>query len=801
VNPLRELRRAGRALLRRPGLTLAAVTTLGLGIALTASMFSVVDGALQDLPFEDSERLVLLQRRHLEGRQIPPWVSPGDFLDWREHQTSFEDLAAFRTTPANLSSSGMPPERRQAARVTPGSFTLLRVRPLLGRDFLATDADPGADRVVILSHGLWRDRFGQDRRVLGRTLRINGESAAVVGVMPEAFRFPLREDLWLPLRLDSARVDTTASLQVLGRLREGVSLERAAREVDTLAARQAAAHPATHRDLGVEVEPYTEAFVPQQIRSLLRTMQAAVFGVLLIACANVANLLLARTLGLRRETAVHLALGAGRWRLVGQRLTETLLLAAAGGVLGLLATVGAVRLLDRIVVATEPPFWVRFRVDSTVLLFIAGVTVLVTVAAGLLPALRSSGTRAEEVLRSESDGGRRGLGRLSELLVVAEVAVTCGLLATAGVMVQTVVNLRSLDLGFDPGEYLTARLEVVEGDYPDPAARHRLFESFRERVEALPGVRGAALVSTLPATVARRSVIAIEGQGVTEPEELPITRLATVTAGFFETLDLGAFEGRTFRPADDRQSRAVAVVNRAFARRFFPGESPVGRRVLPGGSGPGRAWRTILGVVPDLYLAGPGATQEPGVYIPLSQGDAFLVHLVARTQGEPLALAASVRRELQALDRHQPLAFVGSLRQAISRRIWFYDVFGGFFVVFGTAALVLAAVGLYGVVAFSVARRTREVGVRMALGALPSEVLRLVVRRGGAQLAAGLALGLGLAVVLARAIGFILVRVDPWDPATLGLTVALLAGVGFTACLIPGGRALRIDPATALRQE
>jgi len=804
---LSELRRAIRGLLRSPGLVVTATATLGLGIALTVSMFSIVRGALQDLPFEDSGRLVHLERIRLDGAATDPWIPPGDFLAWREGQTTFEGVAAFRTGPANLSSPGLPPERRHAAYVTADLFDLLRVEPALGRGLVAGEDRPGAPRVVLLGDRLWRDRFGADPEILGRSLRVNGESATVVGILPEGFRFPLREDLWLPLVLDpvsdrlGGRSSRGEGLRVFGRLAPGVSADRAGREIATLAARLAEEHPESNRGFGVAWKPYTEGYVPAPLRALLRTMQAAVFGVLLIACANVAHLLLVRGLELRREAAVRMALGASRIRLVRQRLVETSILATLGGGLGLAATIALVRVIDRLVAATEPPFWVRFEIDSAVLLFVLGVVVLVTLVAGLLPAVRFSGTRAEEVLRSESDGRGGGPGKLGEALVVVEVALTCGLLAASGVMVETVVNLRSLDLGFSPDAYLTGRVELFDSDYPQPGQRRRLFEAFQARVGALPGVRGAALATTLPAAVAGRIPFALEGEEPAEVRDLPSARLVTVTPGLFTALDLAPLEGRPLVAEDHEQGLPVALVDRAFAARFAPDASPVGRRLRLEDRAAGRPWRTIVGVVPSLHLGGPGTPEEPGIFLPLAQSDAHVMSLVAHASGDPLRLAAAVRRELQTLDPNQPLAFVATLRGAIRRSTWFYDLFGTLFLLFGGAALLLATVGLYGVVAFSVTRRTREVGVRMALGAKRSDVLRLVARRGALELAAGLALGLGLALLLTRLIRSILFQVEPWDPANLTVSMAALAAVGLGACLIPAWRALAIEPATALRRE
>jgi predicted permease len=813
----RAIRTSTRSLRRSPGLAAIAVLALTLGIGLTTAMYSIVHGALRDLPFEESERLLHLERNRPSEGIDSMEVTPHDYVDWREQQTSFEDLAAFTMGTANLSTDDGRPERYDAGFMTANSFALLRQEPFLGRAFQPGDDAPGAARVAVLGYDVWRNRFRGEADAIGRTVRINGEPTTIVGVMPEGFQFPVRQDLWLARDMDLSGIERGEgdTLEVFGRLAPGATLDSARTEMSGIARRLAQAYPETNEGVGAVVKPYTVEFLGEDAIALLYTMLAGVFGVLLIACANVANLLLARSAMRSREVAVRSALGASRLRVILGVLSEALVLAVAGATLGLALAAVGVEVFDRVIEATDPPYWLDFRIDLQVGLFVVGIALLATLVSGLLPALQASGARAGEVLKDESRGssGFR-LGRVARVLVVAEIAISCGLLVATGLMIKSVVELRTADYGFPVDGVFTARLSLFESDYPTPEARTRFFETLRDRLEAEPGVQSVGLATGLPLLGTGGSRFALAGESYEDDDDLPRARLAVVTPGMFETFRVGALSGRLFDSSDRRDGRQVAIVNRPFVEKFFPGQSAADlmrRRIrlgrLPGTAGAGdeapiEPWRTIVGVVPDLYMSGPNGEEPEGIYVPLDQSDARFVSIAARTEGgggDPLALTPVVRDAVAALDPYTPIYWARTLGGAVHEQLWFVDVFGTIFAIFGLAGLVLAVVGLYGVMAFSVQRRTHEVGIRMALGAGGRDILGLILRQGAIQLGVGLVLGVGLALALSRGIQVILFRVEPWDPAIFTAIVAVLLVTGSVAALLPARRASTVDPAVALR--
>ena len=798
-----DLRVAARSLARHPALASLAVVALALGIGLTGAMFSIVHGALRDLPFEDAHRLVHLERNNLAQDIESMEVPVHDLLDWREAQTSFEGLAGFYSGTANLAGDGERPERYQAAFISPQAFPMLRVEAQLGRTFLPEEEGPAAPAIAVLGHAVWQERFGGDRGVLGRTVRINGEPHTVIGVMPEGFEFPISEDLWLPLRLDPSDpprgADDQTTLEVMARLRDGVSMDRAGQELATIAQRLAEEYPEANEGVGSVIQPYTDEYIGDEPRRLLLTMLGAVFGVLLIACANVANLLLARAALRTREVAVRSALGARRGRLAAGFLAEALVLAGGGAVLGTGLAWAGVVFFNRAIEATDPPFWIDIELALPELAFVAGLALVAALLAGLAPALQGSGVRFNEVLKDESRGssGLR-VGRFSRGLVIVEVALSCGLLVAAGLMIRSVTNLRTLDYGFAAEEVLVNRIGLFEGDYPDEASRLLFFDEVQERVAALPGVEAAALTTSPPGLGSGGGRVEVEGRDYPRPQDVPFTRQAVVTPGFFDTFGVRLAQGRDFDARDRSGAPPVVIVNQSFAGRHLDGREALGRRVRFGGAEAGEPWRTIVGVVPDMAMGGLTDDEQDGAYLPLAQNDAQFITVAVRTAGEPLALAEPVRGAVQAVDPDLPLYFVDSLDGLIASNNWFYGVFGTLFMVFGVAALFLATVGLYGVMAFSVSRRTHEVGIRLALGARPEQVVRLIFRQGALQLGVGLLAGLGLALVLSRGLEMILFRVEPWDVSIFASVAAVLAASGAAACLLPARRAARVDPAVAL---
>ena len=800
-----DLRYGLRTLKKQPGLTAIAVLTFTLGIGLTASMYCIVHGALRELPFEASEDLMHLERSNLSQGIESMEVTFHEFVDWRERQTSFEDLAAYYEGTANLASPGQPPERYDGAFISAVAFDLLRQEAAMGRTLAPDEEGPAAPDVVVLGWHVWQNRFAGDPGIVGRTVQINSRPTEIVGVMPEGFRFPFRQDLWLPLTLDTADFERGEgmTLEIFGRLKQGVTLDRAAQELAVIAGQLAEEYPETNEGVGSIVKPYTEEYVSRPVRAVLYTMLGGVFGVLLIACVNVANLLLARTVQRSREVAVRSALGASRWRVVSQLLTETLVLASVGAVLGLGLTYWGMEVFARVIESSStPPYWIDFRLDPRVLAFTIGIAMLAALVSGLVPALQATGERVGEVLKDESRGssGFR-MGRFSKALVMAEVALTCGLLVGAGLMIQTIVNLRAIDWGFPTEEVFTARIGLFEEDYPEPEDRRRFFEQLQTRLEGLPGIEAASFTRSLPGLGASWARFEVEGETYERPEDRPVAHHVVVTPGFFESFGVAPLHGRTFGSEDREGGRPVVVINAELAEQLFPEESPLGRRIRLAEGEDDQPWRTVIGIVPGMYMDGADNEDPEGFYTPLPQSDARFLSLAAiPAAGDPLELASTVRREVQALDPNLPIYWVETLASSIRRQgTWYYDVFGTLFTILGFAALFLAVVGLYGVMSFSVSRRVPEVGIRMALGAKARDVVRLILRQGAIQVAVGLGLGLVLALGFSRLLSFILFEVEPWDPATFAVIAAVLALAGLTACWIPARRASRVDPMVALR--
>jgi putative ABC transport system permease protein len=806
---LQDLRHGARLMLRRPGLALVSILTLSVGIGLTAFMFSLVKGALlTGLPFEDADRIVAVTRTEIVQGWENMSVPLHDLEAWREEQQVFEGMGTYSTGTFNVSGPEGA-DRYDGGWVSANLFDLLRVQPIVGRGFRADEDLPGAPAVTIIGWRLWQDRFGGDPHALGRTLRINGEEAVIIGVMEEGFAFPVSQGIWLPERRRAVQYTLGApgvpQVNVVARLRAGVSLDQANVQIAGISARLREAHPDSHENIGAAVVTISEQFIGREPRRLLWVMLGGVFGVLLIACANVANLLLSQAALRAREVGIRTALGASRGRILTQFLTEPLVMAVTGAVLGLgLAHLG-IGAFERAIASTEPPFWFNFGIDGRVLLFVMAITLLATFLAGVMPAVRASNANVNEVLKDDSRGASsfRG-GRLTRAIVVGEIALSVILLAGAGLMIRSVVNLGNAEYGFATGEVLTARLGLPEADrrYQEAGDRIRFFEGIEANLALEPGVQAVALTSALPGMWAGQTRIEVEGRSYERPSDRPQARRAVITPGFFETFATGVLEGRAFGTEDREETLPVAIVNRSFAARHFSEGNAVGSRIRVGGDEGGEPWRTIVGVAPDLHMSGAEDAEPEGFYVPLAQDTGVrFMSIAARSTGVPAALAPAFRNAVAGVDADIPIYWVRTLDDVIAAENWFYGVFGALFSIMGIVALLLAAIGLYGVMSFSVSRRTREMGVRMALGAEPGDVVLLVLRQGAGQLALGLVLGLAGALALSGLLANFLFGVNPRDPATFGAIVLVLALTGLLASWVPARRATRVDPAEALRYE
>ncbi len=796
---------AARGLTRAPGTAVIAVIALGMGIGLTTVMFSIVYGALhRGLPFEDADRIMHLERSNISEGIESMEVSIHDYTDWEARQRSFESLAAFRTGTVNIRGSERA-ERYDGAFITASAFEVLGVQPEIGRTFTADETLPGAPMRVILGYRAWQDRFGGSPEVLGQVVTINAEQGEIVGVMPEGFEFPLNQEVWIPNRLDPVALPrgTGFSLEVFGKLRDGTSLDEAGREFASIAEALGSEFPETNDGVGVVIKPYADEYIDGEVSGVLNVMLATVFLVLIIACVNVANLLLARASVRTRDMAIRTAIGASRFRVLRQVLAESVVLAMAGSLLGVLIAWVGIGMFARAVAPTDPPFWLVFKLDLPILGFVVLASAIAAVASGLLPAWRASATDVNAVLKDESRGSSSlQMGKLSRVLVIGEIAMSLALLFASGLMVRGVTNLNSIEYPFASEGVFTARIGVFPERYPDNESRMQFWDEVEERVQALPGAESVALSTNLPGKNAYGWNAMVQGESYQADRDIPFTWYSVVSASFAETFEVTPVRGRWFTDLDGPTAPAVMVVNESFVAERFDGVDPIGRSVtLSTTVETDDPSREIIGVVPDLFMEGIGNPDDgpAGVYIPLSQWDASFLNLAVRTRGDDaLSLTAGVRDAVAATDPDTPIYWVQDLQSAIAEDLWFYRVFGGLFFAFGLAALFLASVGLYGVMSFSVGERTREMGVRMALGAQARQVQKLVIKQGVVQILIGVVIGSGLAWAVASGLTLVLYEVSPWDPATFLLVCVVLFATGILACLVPALRATRVDPAVAL---
>ena len=805
---LTDLRYGLRMLFKHPGLAGISVFALALGIGLTAMMWSITYGALlRGMPFEDGDALISVQRtRPDRGPDNNMFMPIHDFAAYRAGQHSFEDLAGWYEGTVNLSGVEGGPERFQGAFITASAFRLLRVQPLLGRVFTDEDNKTGAPNVVIISYDVWQNRFGKDSAAIGKTLRANGTASEIIGVMPPGFLFPTLSKLWLPLRLDPVTQQPWASgswIAGMGRLKPGATIEQVRAELGIVAARLEQEHPKENKGLVPLVRTMTRSFIGRGPTTMLWTMMGAVLGVLLIACSNVANLLLARAAVRTKEVAIRTALGASRWRIVSQLLTEAFVLSMSGAIVGIGIALLGVHWFNQQLLQTQVPFWIHIAVDPPILLFVIGVTFLAALVSGVVPALQATRTGIHDVLKDESRGSSSmRIGKFSKGLVVFELALAGGLLVGAGFMIQSVTQRSHFDYGVDTHNVFTARIGLFETTYPDSASHARFWHDVETRLQALPGQHGVALMSSLPGLNGNGSQFAVEGKTYANDREYPETRWAAVSSGFFRMFKLQASDGRVLGEGDDGTTQPVAVVSRNFAKTHFDGQSPIGRRFRWGTSESTAPWLTIVGVIPDVWLDGTDDTPtRTAVFTSIYQADYRFLTIGVGAESNPMAFSTPVRAAVAAIDADQPTYFVRTLDEAISANGWFYVTFGNLFGSFGAAALFLAMVGVYGVMSFAVTRRTQEIGVRMALGAGRRDVLRLFLRQGALQIALGLLLGTGLAFALSRGLTSVLFQVDINNAMMYVGMMAALGLTGFVAILIPSLRATKVDPLQALRYD
>lgn len=792
-----DLRYGLRLLFKHRGFTAIAVLTLGLGIGATTAIFSVVDAVvLRPLPFEEPDRVVRMWGTFSQGNRAS--TSPPDFLDYRAQNSTFEEFAAMLSNAYNMTGD-TEPERVLAANITPNFFRALGIKPIHGRDFLQEEEQPGRARVAIISEGLWRRRFGGELDITGKTITLDGNPYTIVGVAPSALRLLDDTELWTPLTFDNPgmKVRRFHFLRAYGRLKPGVSMRQAHSDLDAIAVSLEKLYPDSNTTWRLRLVSLSD-----QLQGDMRTPLYVLFGavgfVLLIACANVANLLLARAAGRQKEIAIRSAMGARPTRLIRQLLTESIVLAIAGGGIGFLMAVWGTELLvnlapDNIARASQ------IEVDNRMLAFTLLASLLCGIVFGLVPALQTAKPDLTESLKEGGKGTSAGIShnRTRGFLVITEMALALVLLVGAGLLIQSFRRLQSVDPGFDTRNVLTMRVFLPESKYAEPAQAGAFVNQMLERVAALPGVIAVGTTTHLPFRGGGDTYFKIEGRQFEGPSQQVTALNPGISHDYLNAIGITLVKGRQFTDQETKGPMRSVIINEAFARTYFPDEEPLGNRLIidMGES----STCEIIGVTRDIKQFSLQFEATPTMYLPTI--NIGRPSLVVRTTGDPLAMTSAIRSAVQSIDKDQPVANVASMEQILSRSVGeprFQTLLLG---VFAALALVLAGVGIYGVMSYSVARRTHEIGIRMALGARPSDTLRLVVKQGLGLAVAGVAVGLGGAFALTRLLSSLLFGISATDPFTFVIIPVLLTCVAALACYIPARRATRVDPILALRCE
>jgi predicted permease len=793
-----------RMLLREPGFTAVMVVALALGIGVNTTVFTLVNAVLfRGLPFEKPDRVIYLSTNELAKNRRDVALSYPDFADWRAQAKSFQDLAGFSGANVVLTDDAGAPERYSGAYMTVNAFRLIGQAPMLGRDFLPEEGRAGAARTCIIGHSIWETRYGGNPQILGKSIRIDDKPATIVGVMPKGMKFPVNADMWIALVPDGDFAKREfRNMSAFGRLADGVSLQQARAELEAIALRLQKAYPKSNQGITAMAIPYNDQFNGGNIRTIFLVLLGAVGFVLLIACANVANLLLARALARVREVSIRTALGASRWRVIRQLLIESILIGVLGGVAGLGIAIWGVRLFDLAVANVGKPYWIVFRMDFTVFAYLAAVCVFTGILFGLAPAIQLSRVDLNSILKEGGRGSTAARSRyLTGFLVVTEVALSIVLLVGSGLMIRSFLKLYGMTSGMHADRFMTMRLNLPKEKYPKDDARLRFYDQLAPRIAAVPGVESSTLVSHLPINGAFNWKFELDGQPPVEEDKRPGVAALVAGPSYFQTAGIPVLRGRAFNDVDGVSGKEAVIVNQRFAAKYWPNQDPIGKRVHLLWDGD-RPWLTVVGVSQDFRQIRPDQSElEPVVYVPYREKPVSGIAMMVRASGNPASLTSALRKEVQSLDRDLPVFNVQTLQTNFEQQRWPFRVFGTLFAVFAAIALLLSSVGLYAVMAYSVTRRTQEIGLRIAMGASGGNILRLVLAQGMRQLAIGVAIGLLGAFGLARVMKSLLVQITPSYPVTFATISAILIVVGIFACWLPARGAVQVDPMTALRYE
>jgi predicted permease len=797
---------AARMLARSPGFTAAAVVALALAIGANTTVFTLANAFLfKNLPFDAADRIVYISS-HNPRSPTARTVSYPDYLALRTQVPSLAGIGGLTTSTVDLSDGVALPEPYRCASISAGAFAILGQRPVLGREFGPEDELPGRQRVAVLGNAVWRARYGGDPAIVGRTVRLNDLDTTIVGVMPPRLTFPGTSDLWLPLiRTPAMERRTTRTVTVFGRLADGASLRMVNAELGVVASRLATSFPASNADTGFVAETFNDRYNSGQTGRLLYWLLWAVVFVLLIACANVANLLLARGAVRAREMSIRASLGATRWQIVRQLLIESLLVALLAGVGGALLGVWGVKLFDAALVPAVKPAYIDFSIDARVVLYLAGVTTGAAVLFGLVPAIQMSKLDLATALKdgTAAAGTGRRARAVSAALVVIEVALAVVLLTGAGLMARSFVNTTRATIGIDPGNLLSFSVNLRRTRYPSVGEHVQFYERLKSRITAIPGVEGLSVASDLPAESPDEFEYEVEGAPV--GGQSPRAMGLLVDEDYFRVLGIRTRRGREFQVSDTPASPPVAIVNEALARRAWPQGDAVGRRVKltarDGDRLEADTWLTIAGVVPDILQDDESFDLSPVIYLPYRQRPEGGMELLVRARVPPASLAESIRGEVRGLDGDLAVRGLRPMEDSLWLRNWRHRVFGAMFSIFGVIGLVLASLGLYAVMAHAVSQRTREFGVRRTLGASTATIAWIVIRQAALRFAVGLTAGLAGAAAVTRVLDSMLVGVEPIDPLTFLIVTVVLGAAVTLGCAIPAHRATRVDPLVALRWE